>query len=201
MLLEELPSFDEAVERIAESPVLLSEVCLKLPALRVAATAPASEADVMDIIGRRFALYPQPERSDAEWSAWWADYFEVLHGVPIAALEGGMGAWVKSPQSEFLPKPGKLRELALQTPNRAAQRYVRAKASMRTPPEDRGEMIPEGAERVKEMLAEFHRQQELRTTKVKTPSLFRSQGEVDASGLTAEMRALIARQSQGDARA
>jgi len=98
--------------------------------LRARATQPAGEVGVREVIGRRFAMFPQPDRTDAEWASWWADHFDVLADLSVGALEAAMQAWVKLPDAEFLPKPGKLRELALTTPSRAVGAYQRAKAAM-----------------------------------------------------------------------
>ena len=105
---------------IADNPGLMDEARSHLPALRQAATIPAGAAGIRTIIGKRFALYPQPERGEGEWAAWWADYVDALSDISPSALEAGMKAWVGKPDSAFLPKPGELRRLAQQTPNALA---------------------------------------------------------------------------------
>lgn len=105
-----------------------------MPAMIAEARHPAGHAGVRDVIGRRLALFPQPQRSDGEWAAWWADYCDTLADLPHGALEAGMQAWVKQIDAEFMPKPGKLRELAMTTPNRAAIRFDRAQAALNHKP-------------------------------------------------------------------
>lgn len=129
-LLNATPSSADAIEAIARSPVLVSEAARALPALREAATTPAEYEGVKRVIGRRFALFPQPERSDGEWKEFWADYVDVLGHLPEGAVEAAMAAWVRLPDAEFLPKPGKLLDLARTTPNRAVRAYERARAAM-----------------------------------------------------------------------
>lgn len=65
-----------------------------------------------DVIGRRFETYPQPQRSDAGWVAWWTDYYDALSDLPAPALEAGMRQWVKTDTTGFMPKPGQLLALA-----------------------------------------------------------------------------------------
>jgi hypothetical protein len=103
---------DDAVRLIANDPALLAEARAILPALERTAKLKAGHEGVKAVIGRRFALYPQPPRSEAEGlrggrttSTCWPD-------VQLASLEAAMRAYVADPDSEFMPKPGKLRELA-----------------------------------------------------------------------------------------
>ena len=104
-----------------------------LPALRSAATKPAGAAGVKAVIGRRMAIYPQTEMTEGEWTAWWADYIDALQDIPNAALEAGMTAWVRRPESQFMPKPGQLRDLALNTPNEADRAYNEALRQLEAP--------------------------------------------------------------------
>lgn len=110
--------------------MMLTEAAKALPQLRHAATEPAGLPGVKRVLGRRFALFPQPERSDGEWSEWWADYVDAIGHLPEGAIEAAMSAWVRSPDAEFMPKPGKLLDLARTTPNRSIKAYERAKAAM-----------------------------------------------------------------------
>jgi hypothetical protein len=107
---------EAAVQTIADSPHLLAEARNELPLVRGRAMMPATADEIRAVIGRRFAVYPQPRRSDGEASEWWADYFDVLLGkVSAEALECAMQAWVAKPTSQFMPKPGELYELAMAT--------------------------------------------------------------------------------------
>jgi hypothetical protein len=109
---------------------MLAETKAALPALQVLASTPASRDDIMQILGRRFAIYPQPDRSDGEWASWWSDYTDALEGIPAPAIDAGMAAYVSLPDSEFFPKPGKLAALAKSTPNEAALALRRARAAV-----------------------------------------------------------------------
>ncbi len=158
-LLDE-PTDAKAVDVIAKSEMLRSEAAMAMPALRAAALRPASESEVRDIIGSRFATYPQPERDTGETAAFWADYFDALDGLTPAQIEAGMKAHVADPKSEFLPKPGRLADLARQstTPgrwtrahNRARAAVVQAQASQAKPD---APVVRHSPEEVKAMLAQ-----------------------------------------------
>jgi hypothetical protein len=189
-LLDSTESPDAAVRGIIGNPALLAEVRSALPALKAVAEAKAGTDGVKAVIGRRLALYPQPQRTDAEAAAWWADYYDTLADVTLASLEAGMKAYVKRPDSEFMPKPGQLRELAFTAPCRTLSRYYRAKRTLQiadAPPEI--EAPRADPEAVKALLAEF----EGRTMAKAKPELPSIAGEVDEGGLTQAMRDLIAR--------
>lgn len=186
----------DGVEWIAQNPALLAEAEARLPALHHTATAKAGREGVKAVIGRRFALYPQPQRSDGEWAAWWSDYFDVLEDVALASLEAAMRAHVADPESEFMPKPGRLRELAFVTPCRSLQRYHRAKAAITLSQTPQPRLAPplEDAAKVRDMLAEF--QAKAIPGEAKKPTLPSIAGKPDEGGLTPEMRAVLARQRQ-----
>lgn len=155
-LLDARSSHEEGALRIAMVPALVDEARAALPALRALVTAPAGPEGVKQVVATRFALYPQPARTEGEWAAWWADYFHVLAELPLVGLEAGMRMWIATPTSEFLPKPGQLRDLARLAPSRAIARYERARqavrladAALRTTPE------PADPAAVKAMLAEY----------------------------------------------
>lgn len=122
----------KAIDVIAKSDILRSEASMAMPALRAAALRPATESEVRDIIGSRFATYPQPERDTGETAAFWGDYFDALGGLTPAQIEAGMKAHVADPKSEFLPKPGRLADLARQStsPGRWTRAYTRARAAV-----------------------------------------------------------------------
>lgn len=189
--------------RIASEPALREEVRRALPALRAVATHKAGKTGIMEILGRRFALYPQPARSDEMWAAWWSDYFEALGDVTYTALDAAMVAWVADPDSEFLPKPGKLLELAMRTPNAAHRRYARAAKAMEicghAERADAEPIPPPSAEevaQVRKMLAGYQQKMAMRDIeKPVRPPMPNTAGKPDAGGLTAEMRALLAQQN------
>ncbi len=186
----------DGVEWIAQNPALLAEAEARLPALHHTATAKAGREGVKAVIGRRFALYPQPQRSDGEWAAWWSDYFDVLEDVALASLEAAMRAHVADPESEFMPKPGRLRELAFLTPCRSLQRYQRAKAAvaLANAPQRLAGPPPEDSAKVREMLAEF--QAKSMPREASKPVLPSISGKPDEGGLTPQMRDLMERRRQ-----
>lgn len=160
------------------------------------ATRPAGEHGVREIIGRRFALYPQPDRSDGEWAAWWSDYYDVLAEVPYASLEAAMAEYVKRPDSEFLPKPGKLLEMSRSTPNRAAQAYGRARRAVGEAEAKEGRREPTEQEKVAvgKLLEGFFAEMDSRkVTRVIEP-LPAIHGKADERGITPQLRAIIQRQ-------
>lgn len=192
-LLDNDGSLDEAAERIAQVPALVSEVRSALPALKHAALAKSGEEGVRRVLSRRFAMYPQPQRNEEEWACWWADYYDVLADVALASLEAAMRAYVAMPDSEFMPKPGRLKELAFLTPCKSLSRYMRATKALAIAdapkPEERQRV---GAGDVKAMLAEY--QAKAIPSEAQKPKLPSIAGKPDAGGITPEMRAVLARQ-------
>lgn len=110
--------------------MLLAEAKASLPAIRDSATAPAGPAGVAKVISSLFVTFPQPQRSEAEWATFWADYNAVLSGCSLSSLEAARGACLHNGKFEFLPKPGKFLELARMTDNRAARAYDRARQAV-----------------------------------------------------------------------
>jgi hypothetical protein len=175
---------------IVASPRLLEEARVALPSLKHTATAKAGEAGVKAVIGRRLATYPQPARSEGEWNAWWADYFDVLSDVALASLEAAMRAYVALPDSEFMPKPGRLRELAFITPCRSLGRYQRALRAVQVadePPKLAGP--PVDPTEARKWLADYR----AGATKRAKPELPSIAGQTDEAGITPRMRELLAR--------
>lgn len=196
---------DGRSSQIAEDRQLLAEVTKALPALRQEATQPASEAEIIRILSQRFALYPQPDRTDGEWAAWWADYTNALDDLPPSAIEAGMAEYVKGSDSEFFPKPGRIRELAKTSPNRMAMAVEAARNAIRhaevlehakqrseapTAPQTEADK-----DRVRAMLAEFARQMAEKAPKPK-PAPPPVSGPVDEQGLTQLMRQRLAERDQ-----
>lgn len=190
-----------AVDTIRRSPILRDEARDAMPALREAALTTATEAQIRAIIGQRFALFQQPERTDGEWAAWWSAYFEALSDLTPFAVEAGMAAWVKRPEAEFMCKPGKLRELAMTVPNdnRWAKAHSRAERAtfvepVYSPPPPVDKSDRPTAEEVQAEMAAFHAKMadkdpfaKLRAkAKRPTPS-----ARVDNTGISAEMRTLL----------
>lgn len=197
-------SDQQAIETINRSDILRAEAEQAMPALREAALTPATEDQIRQIIGARFALFPQPQRNDGQWAAWWADYYDALRGLTPYAVEAGMAAWVRSPEAEFMAKPGKLRELALTVPNenvwarahRRAQIAARPVATRQEPSEPEPEEKRPSPEEVKAMLADFRMKMAEKDTFRDIRAKIRPspQARVDETGISAEARALMARQ-------
>lgn len=181
----------EFAEALRRSPALLTECMDALPALEFTARGKAGQPGVRAVIGRRFALYPQPPRTEGEWAAWWADYDDVLMDVPLASLEAAMRQWIADPSSEFMPKPGKLKELAFTAPCRSLMRYLNAKravdAALTALPAPERQTPPADPEEVKKWVATFTAKP---TGKPTLPSIA---GKPDETGITPQMRALLER--------
>ena len=190
-----------AVNELACNPVMLAEARQALYAIRVCATAPAGEGGVQRVVARRLPTYPQTQMSDGQWAAWWQGYYEACGDLPEVALEAGMTAWVRDPTSQFMPKPGQLRELALSTPNRASTAYDRITAAIRQadrPAMPGGEPLaprgpPPTKDGVAQMLAGYRanvagRKAAEQARRPKTPPMH---GRTDETGITAEMRAVL----------
>lgn len=194
----------QAIETIRQSPLLRAEALQAIPALREAALTQATEDQIRQTIGTRFALFPQPKRDDGQWAAWWADYYDALRGLTPYAVEAGMAAWVRSADAEFMCKPGKLRDLAQTVPNENvwARAHMRAQTATRPapifPPEEAPKPPQErpSPEQMKAMLADFRQKmadKDIRDIRPKRrPS---PQARVDETGISAEARALLARQA------
>jgi hypothetical protein len=167
-------------------PGILADARRFLPALSERVHQTATRPEIKNIIFARFALYPQPFRHDWQWDLWWADYYGALEGLTGEAIDAGLTKWVGLPDSEFLPKPGRLKALAGSTPTktgralhivqmaltRAAEAAPRdhhaAPAAPRLkhipkPPEDR--------DSVREMMREFRADQKFRDDHRERPAV------------------------------
>lgn len=182
---------------------LLGEAETALPVIYEEATRSARREEIITILARRFALFPQPDRSEAEWDAWWDAYVSALCDQPPSAIEAGMAAYVKAHDSEFFPKPGRIRELARTTPNPLAvacewlrrnvetERQRALHGSALTSPEAKSE--PVSRESIREMLSGFHKAMDEHRPAPK-PALPPTPVKVDEAGLSPQMRALMNRQ-------
>lgn len=172
-----------------------------MPALREEALRAATAEQIKSVIAARFALFPPPQRNDQEWASWWADYFDALSDLTPFAVEAGMAAWVRTPDAEFMCKPGKLRELATTVPNdnRWAKAHMRAQKATYVAPKPEPVVIEDRSERpasdeIAAVMADFHRVMADKDPLAKLQAKRRPppQGKVDHGGVTAEMRALLA---------
>jgi len=192
--LDDGGSPDRAVREIASTPALIEETKALLPRLQHIATAKAGEDGVRRVLAKRFELYPQPQRSDEQWAAWFEPYYDVLADVPLASLEAGMRAYVADPCSEFMPKPGKLRELAFTAPCRSLGRYYRAKMAVAKADEVPAlSGPPVDSEAVRALLAEFQAKGVKDAAKPQLPSIA---GTPDETGITPQMRESIQRRQE-----
>lgn len=110
-MLDAYPSA-EASRAIAADAALLGEARALQPGLE-AEIAPAGEDGVRAALLPLMALYPQPDRSDAEWAIWWTHYIEDLGGFCPQSLAQAVKAYRQAPGSRFMPLPGELRALAM----------------------------------------------------------------------------------------
>jgi hypothetical protein len=173
---------------------LMAEAQQSFAVIRAEVLRPARNEEIAKILAAQFALYPQPTRTDAEWGAWWSSYTNALDDLPPTAIDAGMAAYIKGPDSEFFPKPGKLRELARTVPNplamacealrREFDRRQRGQQQLAAP-EPQPEPAPK--ESVREMLADFQRQMAQRAPPKRAP-LPPSPVKVDERGLSKAMR-------------
>ncbi|MFC5370915.1 hypothetical protein ACFPIF_00010 [Brevundimonas faecalis] len=99
---------------------------MMLPELRAEALRPATHAEIIAIIRSREQTFGdlRTARSEGEWAAFWADYFDTLEGLTAASIEAGMAAYVAQPDSQWAPKPGRLAHLAKTTTSTG--KFVRA---------------------------------------------------------------------------
>ena len=205
-LLRDAPSVEQAAETIGRSPALRAEAVEALPVLKAIASRPATDEEIRDIIGRRFSVFRQPEMSEHEAAAWWEVYFDALDDLPAGSIEAGLRAWGKLRDSEFMPKPGRLRELALTAPNDDVRAYsiARMGVEFQVPPEPGDPANPPGLrrfpiepsaadkERVRQMARQFAANAQERPA---ASNIRPNHGETDERGLTPEMRDLMARRA------
>lgn len=141
-------------------PALHAEIKAAYPALQAHAGAAGNQA-VFRIIGEQFSVFPQPDRSEEEWGAFWRAYYEDLSDLPLEALEAGVREARRQPGSEFLAKPGPLRALALKHAEPIYKAAHRAKRIAESLP--RHEPTPEDLETRRAAAAEVLRSLGIRT--------------------------------------
>ncbi len=177
----------------------MREVVRALPAVALAATKPATDAEVMEAVAPLFVLYPQPERTDGEWRAWWGFYFDALSDLSAASIRAACAAWAKT-AAQFMPRPGELREFAQRTPTAEAELHMRLTriAGKNADPlalAERREPTPQEREAVRRMAGEVAAAlTKAKPAKEPPPP---THGKADEGGLTPQMRALMARRSEG----
>lgn len=196
-LLDRDGTHEAAARHIATNPVLRHELEMVYGRILREAKDRAGDEGVKAVIGRRFVLYPQPQRSEGEWVAWWGEYYTLLSDLPLASLEAAMRAWTARPDSEFLPKPGKVRELALSTPTRALKRLQRADMVLTYRPEPKAP-TPEQLEASDKMREDVAKLLADTISKLgggpeaERPKVRPNFAQVDETGISAGMRKLLA---------
>lgn len=90
-----------------------------LPGLYSDAARGAGLEGVVAAITPWFATFQQPQRTEAEWREWWNAYAVICGHHSLPALAGALKVWAAKGDSEFLPKPGALSEIASITPTAA----------------------------------------------------------------------------------
>lgn len=130
------------------SPALHAEAQRAYPLLKAHA-APCGAHAVTRLLSELFPIYPQPDRSDREWVAFWQAYHEDLGDVPAEALRHAIKDYRQSEKAEFFPKPGPLRALALKRAEPILKAAFRAKRCAESLP--RHEPTPETLEQRQEM--------------------------------------------------
>lgn len=201
-LLSVNPNRQEAVGIILSDPDLTSEAVAALPEIRDVAQRGCGAEGVKRVIGRRLETYPQPQRSAVEWGMWWADYIDALHDLPEAKLEAGMAAWVKSPDSRFMPKPGELRALA-ETASwtspafeawSRAQQVANTMAMRNAPVPSEAPRERAKPEEISALMADFKAQWAERFPDKPKPAPRPVRGPTDDRGLTEAMRSHLSSQ-------
>lgn len=207
-LLDET-SDHQAISTIARSEILSREAEAAIPELRKAALRHATEAEIKRVIESRFELFPQPKRTPEQWAFWWAEYIDALNDLTPYQIESGMAAWVRSPEAEFMCKPGKLRELA--QAGYSNNKWVKAvrRAEHATAPRGGGSEAKQptlptpneerpSAEEIKALMADFHAVMKEKDPLAKIAEKRRPPpcARVDETGVSAEMRALLERQRE-----
>ena len=100
-----------------------------------------------------FPVFPQPERTTPEWSAFWRVYKSALADLPAFALDKAITDAVNLPEAEFIPKPGPLRAMAMNRARDALQAaYIARRAANSLPRKAPSE---EDRKRVAAMMAEL----------------------------------------------
>jgi hypothetical protein len=118
---------------LAKSPALLAEARDCRAALEARAFDCGPER-VMATLTPLFAVFPQPNRSEAEWTAWWSAYLEDLSDIPVEALKAAVVEYRRKADAEFFPKPGPLRALALEAGRPLLTALSRARRAERIEP-------------------------------------------------------------------
>lgn len=121
---------DADLGEITANLSLAHELRSNLGALKALATEPATPEEIIKELALKFAVFPQPQRSEGEWKTWWATYTEALAGLSLVSIQTAMADYVRHGGSEFFPKPGRIWSLAKTKPSDAAKAYGRGRQAV-----------------------------------------------------------------------
>jgi hypothetical protein len=182
-----------AIEEIGADPRLKAEAKAACTALAQLASA-AGESAVQTALRPMVLVYGVGEaaRSPAFWQA-----YKILAGLPYEALVKGVEDYLALPDSQFFPKPGPLKALCDKRAEpiyRAA--YRSSKAASLPAPRQRHEPTEEEKAAVSKMLSEYRQAFETKIIAAQTkPPLPSIAGKPDETGITPQMREVLARRS------
>lgn len=182
---------EQAIRTLCEDGDLVAECRRVMPQLALMA-APALRDGVRMALQPLVLVFGVSEAAKAP--GFWEVYFDALQDFPLVAVKLAVSDYAKGPESEFFPKPGPLRKLAADhatVPLRAHSR-ARAVAGTALAPRERTAKSPAEVARVKAMLADYVAQVEAK--RVPGAAYQPPPPKTDAQGLTAEMRASMARE-------
>lgn len=95
---------------------------------------PAGREAVIAALAPMVTLYGVPDKTEAEWRAFWKFYADALGRLPIEAVKAGANAYVNLPDSEFFPKPGPLKKLCEKAAEELYTALGRARRAMTLDP-------------------------------------------------------------------
>ncbi len=178
------------IAEIAGDPRLRSEALAILPKL-LARASPCGDERVRRALQPLILVYGASEATKAP--AFWQVYYAALSGLPTEALALGVKDYLAAADSEFFPKPGPLRALCEKHAEPIFKAASRAKRAMEIPKV--GGVLPTDEEKaaVANMLGDFTSRISEKAAVAVRPLQPSISGKVDERGITAEMRALIAR--------
>lgn len=87
----------------------------------------------MRVLSPMLSVYGVPDRSEAEWAAFWQIFVDALGDLPVEALEGAVRAWNRLPDSRHFPDPGPFRALAIRANTAAVAAWRARKAAEQAP--------------------------------------------------------------------
>lgn len=164
-----------------------------LPKL-LARAAPCGDERVRRALQPLILVYGASEATKAP--AFWEAYYAALSGLPVEALARGVKDYLAAADSEFFPKPGPLRALCEKHAEPIFKAASRAKRATEVPSVGRTPPTEEEKAAVANMLGEFTSRIAERAHVAVRPPLPSTAGKVDERGVTAEMRALMARRAE-----